>query len=118
MEGVVYQVLWMLEAFGGRPAGGLMLTGGAAKSALWTQILADAAGVPVLVPGIADTACVGAAVLAGIGAGLFRDARQGSRAMASQTRAVYPNEQNRPVYEEGYRRFKSTLRALQACYRE
>lgn len=118
MEGVVYQVLWMLEAFGERPEGGLVLTGGAAKSALWTQILADAAGVPVLVPGIADTACVGAAVLAGIGAGLFRDARQGSRAMASQTRAVYPNERNRPVYEQGYRRFKSTLRALQACYRE
>jgi sugar (pentulose or hexulose) kinase len=47
----------------------VILTGGAARSTLWPQILADVLGSPVSVPDHVESAAVGAAVLAGRGAG-------------------------------------------------
>lgn len=49
----------------------LVLTGGAARSRLWPQILADVLGCPVSVPDHTETAALGAAVLAGQAAGVL-----------------------------------------------
>jgi autoinducer 2 (AI-2) kinase len=51
-----------------------VLTGGAAKGTLWPQILADTLGVPIAVPAVKESTALGAAVYAGVGAGLFEDA--------------------------------------------
>ena len=48
----------------------VILTGGAARSTLWPQILADVLGGPVSVPDHVESAALGAAVLAGRGAGV------------------------------------------------
>ena len=74
MEGVVFQVLLMMEAFRTKPSEeGIILTGGGTKSPLWRQLVADISGLPVRLPEVADMACVGAAVLAGTGCGMFPD---------------------------------------------
>ncbi len=49
----------------------VILTGGAARSTLWPQILADVLGCPVGVPGHTESAALGAAVLAGRAAGVL-----------------------------------------------
>jgi len=46
-------------------------TGGGARSDAWLQIKADVLGVPFLRPAITECACLGAAMLAGLGAGAF-----------------------------------------------
>jgi len=51
----------------------VILTGGAARSTLWPQILADVLGGPVSVPDHVESAVLGAAVLAGRGAGVLAD---------------------------------------------
>ncbi len=54
---------------------GITLVGGGAQSELWARLKADAANLPVRV--VSDPECVarGAAMLAGVGAGVFDDAR-------------------------------------------
>ena len=49
----------------------LRVAGGGAASAFWNQIRADVVGLPVQRALVADTACLGAAVLAAVGVGAF-----------------------------------------------
>ena len=91
LEGVVFQLAWLLRQLRNAfPVTGLRLSGGAAKSPLWTGILADVTGLPVTVPAVADLPCVGAAVLAGAGAGCFSLA-EGRRRMQIQEELVEPD---------------------------
>lgn len=73
MRGVVCQIREILESMdSGNGTKRLVLFGGGAKSALWRQLFADGLGIPVSIPENAETAGVGAAILAGLGAGVFR----------------------------------------------
>jgi autoinducer 2 (AI-2) kinase len=49
----------------------LVFTGGAAKGSLWPQIVADVTGVPVTIPAVKESSALGAAIYAGVGAGLY-----------------------------------------------
>jgi sugar (pentulose or hexulose) kinase len=51
----------------------VLLSGGAARSRLWPQILADVLGCQVSVAGQTETAALGAAILAGRAAGVLPD---------------------------------------------
>ena len=100
MEGVVFQIVWMMESFRSKPsAQGLILAGGASRSPLWTQLLADISGYPIRIPEVADLACVGAAVLAGVGAGVYGSVTEGCRKLTVAERVVQPD----PVASETYR---------------
>ncbi len=105
MEGVACQAVWMLDALP-LPAGAeLTLTGGAARSALWAQIVADMARRPVAVPQFADVGCLGAAVLAGAAAGLYTVA-QGAAALKTGRRLVTPGP-NAPACAQMTARFRA-----------
>ncbi len=72
MEGVAFQVAEILEIMDKTSSSSrLVLFGGGAVSKLWQQIFADATGKEISVPEIAEAAGVGAAMLAGVGAGDF-----------------------------------------------
>ena len=113
MEGVVFQALWMLESFPTKPSKeGLKLTGGASKSPVWSQLVADSSGLPVRIPEVADMACVGAAILAGVGCGIYSDAAEGYRHLAVQERVIYPDPEKSAIYkplQEQYRRIAGIL---------
>lgn len=51
----------------------LVAVGGATRNAFWMQNKADVAGRPVEVPDIEEATPLGAAILAGIGVGVYRD---------------------------------------------
>jgi xylulokinase len=73
MEGVAFELRWVLErlgALGYRPRA-IRMIGGATRSAAWPQIVADVTGVPLALPDVAEAAALGAALLAGIGSGVF-----------------------------------------------
>lgn len=113
MEGVAFQIGWMAEAFPTAPsADGVKLSGGAARSPLWCQILADVLGLPVRVPEIADLACVGAAIQAGVGCGVYADPEEGCRRMAVAERVVLPDPAQTARYaavRDDYRRCAGEL---------
>ena len=49
--------------------------GGATRNEFWMQNKADVAGRPIEVPDVEEATPLGAAILAGIGVGLYRDER-------------------------------------------
>lgn len=68
-----------LERIAGR-AGVMRVTGGGARNALWLEIKAAVLNRPLEVLATAECAALGAALLAGIAAGVFRDAGEAMRA--------------------------------------
>ena len=99
MEGVVFQIVGILERFPPefKPKE-IILSGGASKSPVWSQILADIADLPVRIPETADLGCVGAAILAGVGSGIYASAEAGYESLAVKSRLVMPNPDQVAMY--------------------
>ena len=117
MEGVAFQINWMMEAFKTKPSKeGLKLAGGASKSTLWCQMVADIANLPVRIPEVADLACVGAAILAGVGSGVYRDAEEGYNRLAVQERVLQPNPERAERYKGLFEEYKHHAGVLGAVY--
>ncbi len=112
MEGVAFQIKWMCESFREISGNGIRLTGGAAKSALWTQIIADVLGNPVRLSRIPEMACVGSAVMAGIGSGVYANAEEGIRRTAQDETVVYPDPRKAERYREAFETYKRKAAAL------
>ena len=93
-----------------------ILTGGAARSALWPQILADVLGCPVCLPDQAESAAFGAAVLAGCGAGVLRPGDRADGAPLADRegpgpgRVAYPSPAGQQAYDLLYERWATCRR--------
>jgi glycerol kinase len=76
LEGIAYQVADVLSAMAadsGVPVAELRVDGGATVNDLLMQLQADLAGVPVVRPRVQETTALGAAYLAGLATGVWRD---------------------------------------------
>ena len=90
----------------------LRLGGGATKSPLWNQIQADVYGRPVETLKTSETAVLGAAILAGVGAGLFKSVEEGVDEMVKVKDRVEPNLKNHAIYEEMYKAYVCAYEGL------
>jgi len=107
LESIAYVVRRNVDAMAdmGLEVHEIRALGGGARSPLWKQIEASVTGVPVVVTSCAEPATLGAAVLAGIGAGVFEDA---GSAISSAVRAAAryePDAEDHAAYEDGYARY-------------
>lgn len=117
MEGVAFQTIWTLSAFDERYGiRRLKMSGGATKSALWTQIVADIAARPVSIPATPDLTCVGAAILAGVGCGAFASPAEGYAALAVPERIVMPDKEGAERYAALLPQFIERAKALSLVY--
>jgi autoinducer 2 (AI-2) kinase len=92
-----------------------VLTGGAAKGSLWPQIVADTLGIPVAIPVVKESTALGAAIFAGVGAGLFADAGETAQRIARFERTFEPDATAAAAYRDLYERWRELyLRALAA----
>jgi L-xylulokinase len=114
-EGVVYSHLNHIERL--RAAGARMdmarLTGGGARSRVWTQIFADTLQLPIEVPEGAELGARGAATCAGIGAGVYRDYAEAVQKSVRIERRQEPDPQATPHYLARYAEYQRLLQAMQ-----
>src|SRR5580693_3220424 len=106
LEGVAFGVRARLETLerASTKATELRVSGGGARIALWNQIKADVTGTPVVrVPG--DSTAAGTAMLAGLGAGIYRDAAQAVKAAYRPGPVAEPDPRHRGLYDEMYARY-------------
>lgn len=118
MEGVVYDVKWMLEVFKQNKVeiNRMKVLGGASRSSLWTQIIADVTGIPVLIPDSRNTACIGAAILAGKGAGVFESMVEGYERLVKMETQVLPDARNNETYSKLFELYRKRFELLRMCY--
>jgi xylulokinase len=90
----------------------MRVIGGGAKGELWRQIMADAYGVPVLLPAHPEEATsIGAAVAGGVGVGLFRGFSV-TEEIARVTVRQEPGAEAQAVYERLLPVFRSAYEGL------
>ena len=101
LEGVVFSLRDCFRTIEemGLPVTEFRLIGGGAKSALWTQIVADVFGYPIIVPQGCD-ASFGSALLAGVGVGVFADERSAVRQCLKERDPVSPAPERHAKYQE------------------
>ena len=92
------------------------LSGGGARSAVWPQMFADVLGIPITVAACAETGALGAAIAAGVGAGLFPDLAAAVRAMTRQRAAFAPDPAMAAHYDERYRTYGMLTEAMKPVW--
>ncbi len=109
LEGVAYGLrdsLELLRELGVQPTVG-RVSGGGARSKLWLRIVASVLGLPLERTAVEEGAAYGAALLGGVAAGIFADAREAVAACVRVRDTVEPDPEWQRVYEDGYARFRS-----------
>ncbi len=108
MEGVAYSLRHNLEtaAEAGARAGGLRAMGGSANSRIWTQIKADVTGCGIEVPGSDTATTLGAAMLAGVGTGVWQGFEEAARQTIRVNRTYEPDPAVKEIYDRGYETYR------------
>ena len=106
------------EQLTGRPHSDLIAVGGGAKNHVWLQIKADVTGCACRAPELPEATALGAALTAGLGAGLLRDleavqsiAGAAARVGSTFSPDVGRHHTYRRLLEEDYLRLQAPLRA-------
>jgi autoinducer 2 (AI-2) kinase len=97
----------LVEKATGRRPEKIVFAGGASKSRLWPQILADALGIPVEVPVVKEATALGAAIMAGKGIGLYRDIKEAASKLVKTEKTFTPNRENIEVYRQAFEKWKA-----------
>ena len=92
------------------------LSGGGARSQIWPQMFADVLGIPITVAVCAETGALGAAIAAGVGAGVFPDLSAGVRAMTRRHAAFTPDPNMANHYSESYRSYRMLSEAMRPVW--
>lgn len=107
MEGVAFalrQTLAISLELGGQVER-VIASGGGAESAVWRQIQADVFGLPLQQSLLSEQASLGAALLAGVGAGLYPDLAAACRQTVHYGPVTSPHLERQAQYREIYARF-------------
>jgi xylulokinase len=117
LEGVAFSLKECLELLHqvGVRFDRVRISGGGAKSVLWRQIMADVFGVEVVEVNITQGAAYGAALLAGVGAGIFIDAADACARTIRETSVTKPGP-DQAFYERLYDRYKALYPLLKKEY--
>ncbi|OME74111.1 xylulokinase [Paenibacillus sp. FSL A5-0031] len=109
LEGVAYSQRDGLEIFKSLNVqiDRVIVSGGGARSPLWKQILADVFGQEVYTSSMTEHACVGAAITAAVGVGLYTSFEEAcSGIIKMKEEPVVPNAANQNLYDNQYGLYK------------
>ncbi len=87
--------------------------GGGSRNSLWNQILADMTGIPVVTMSQSENASIGAAILAGIGTGVFKDTASACASCNRTERLFEPDIAAYDAYREVYKRYLDLYKDLE-----
>jgi autoinducer 2 (AI-2) kinase len=100
----------IVEEIAGIEIADAVLTGGAAKGTLWPQIVADVLRLPVRVPAVKESTALGAAIYAGVGAGVYDDAGAAADRLVRFERTFEPDGAAADAYAALYDRWLEIYR--------
>ena len=86
--------------------------GGGSNSRLWNQIKADVCGLPIVISDYSEPGCLGAAIIAGVGSGIYKNIQEGCQQLVLLKKPQYPDENNSGKYEKYYNEFMKLNNAI------
>lgn len=109
LESIAFLLRQDLEYLGADGIGEIRITGGGASSPLWSQIKADVTGKTLRTLREAETACLGTALFAAVGAGAFNSIPAAARACATPDRTYTPSGANYATAFAAFERLDNLL---------
>jgi xylulokinase len=118
LEGVAFSLYDCLqkEEMLGVQAEEFRLIGGGARSSLWRRIISDVFGRRMHIPEESD-ASFGAALLGGVGAGIFKSIEDAVEKCVRVQETVEPKPSNNKIYNEIFKCYQTSETALRDTYR-
>ena len=118
MEGVIYsqrQNLDILREMHVVPET-MLACGGGAKSPFWRQMMADVFGMPVQTLENSEGPALGAAILAGVAAGVYTDVPSACEQVVRRNEPQLPDSEAAAAYEPFYQLYRGLYPALKESY--
>jgi xylulokinase len=115
IEGLDYQVLDIVSALKnglGISPERLVVVGGATRNSFWMQNKADITGLPIDVPDLEEATTLGAAILAGIGIGLYRNEQDAFEQVYKPGKTYLPDPNVASKYAEWFQVYKQLYPVL------
>ena len=115
LEGVVMSLKQGLEIFKalGVEVKKVIASGGATNHPLWLQLQADIFEVPIFQTKTIEAAAFGAALLAGVGTGIYNNVDEACQATVHQRDEIFrPNKNHQGVFREKFQIFKNLYPAI------
>ncbi len=108
MEGVAFSLRHNIETAkeSGIEVSQLHAMGGSSKSTVWMQIKADITGIPIIISDCQNATALGAALLAGIGVGIYQNATDAVTKTIRYSQNIIPNKSNNSLYSLIYEKYK------------
>ena len=119
VEGLAYALregLETLEHRGGITVKRVAASGGAARNERICRITATVLGRPLVRERTHETSGLGAALLAGVGAGLFSDVHEAIGAMVKHRDQFDPEPEHRALYDDLYHAYRKIFPRMDAIY--
>lgn len=115
MEGVAFSVRWAFEAL--QQSAGLTLEvanigGGGSRSDVWCQIRADTLGISLRRTATPESAAIGAAILAGVGAGIMPSLAEAATGLVRFDRSFEPDPTHKAYYDDKFGKYRELYAAL------
>lgn len=106
MEGIAYHIKSNIQVMenADKPSEDLRIFGGGASSNVWCDIIANVTGKRVSTLYTHETACLGAAILAGLGAGIFKSTNEPCKNIKIKN-VFMPDKARVKLYEVKYRHY-------------
>jgi xylulokinase len=108
LEGVIFYLRECVEAL---PGTGIAIhdfraVGGGSRSEAWVQLSADILGQPFTRPRVNEAGVLGAAIIAGVGAGILPSFEDGVARMVQLERSFEPDPRRHAAYASRFERYK------------
>ncbi|NDL67681.1 FGGY-family carbohydrate kinase [Anaerotalea alkaliphila] len=94
------------------------LAGGAANSAVWVQIFADVLDLPIETIDTKELGALGAAMAAGVAAGVYEDLQDAAKKIVKIKDRVEPIQKNVETYRRKYRLYREAEEALDGLWKK
>lgn len=114
-EGVVFSHMAHLNRMQTRftEARTLRITGGPAHSAVWMQMFADISGLTVELPQVEETGCLGAALAALVGSGVYSSFQVACQHLDNPIQRLTPDRDAHARYQHKYQHYQYLIDAIQ-----
>lgn len=120
MEGVAYSLCDCNEILKemGIHVDGMMACGGGGKSPVWRQMLADLYGCQVKTVRQEEGPALGAAILAGVGCGIYPDVETACHRLIEEKSSAEPDKERAEVYEKYHRLYQKLYQTMKEDFGE
>lgn len=120
MEGVAYSQLDCLNLMKdlGIASDKVVLFGGGARSLIWRQIISDIFNTRIVTLNIEEGPSYGAAILAGVGAGVYPSVREAVKNIITEVSETDPIPGNSTEYKKHYRVYKALYQNLKEDFKK